>query len=372
MTERALAIPADRPLAVVVARAGRLPAGADETVAEARGHALVVGSGSQAAAAELPSASAAWWADTGTEPGSLAALLGPLLDPLPLVVLPASPDGRDLAPRLAAHLDRPLLAGAVRVDLIAEGIRAELLRVDGRVVVPVEGPRPAVATLLPGARSPHPLRNPARVEPLNLPAPAPRPSPDAEAATLIRPDPATMDLADARRVFGGGAGLVPRAASDQQARAIFVLLSRVAAALGASAGATRVVTDAGWAGHERQIGTTGVAINPDLYVALGVSGASQHIGGLGNPRHVVSVNTDPSCPMTAMANLGLICDAGGLLVRLAQRLGVPLPAELAGTGDEDGPGPPAEAERRRPGVEVSGPNPAVGSPREAERGVFHA
>ena len=53
--------------------------------------------------------------------------------------------------------------------------------------------------------------------------------------------------------------------------------------MGGSAGATRVATDAGWTGYERQIGTTGVAIDPDLYIAFGVSGAAQHVGGLGTP-----------------------------------------------------------------------------------------
>jgi electron transfer flavoprotein alpha subunit len=139
-----------------------------------------------------------------------------------------------------------------------------------------------------------------------------------------------MDLADATRVLGGGAGLVPRQASDAQARALFALLTDVAAALGASAGATRVVTDAGWAPHDRQIGTTGVAVDPDLYVAFGVSGASQHTGGLGTPRHVISVNTDPSCPMTALANLGVVTDAAALLIELAGRLGIEIPADVPG------------------------------------------
>jgi electron transfer flavoprotein alpha subunit len=143
-----------------------------------------------------------------------------------------------------------------------------------------------------------------------------------ELLDLIKPDPATMDLADATRVLGGGAGLVGRGSADDEARAVFALLARVAAAVGASAGATRVVTDAGWIGTERQIGTTGVSIAPDLYIAFGVSGATQHTSGLGTPRHIVSINTDPSCPMTAMANLGLICDAGSVLLRLADRLGV--------------------------------------------------
>ncbi|MFO7251456.1 MAG: FAD-binding protein, partial [Actinomycetes bacterium] len=97
-------------------------------------------------------------------------------------------------------------------------------------------------------------------------------------------------------------------------------------------------TDAGWAGHDRQIGTTGVAIDPDLYIAFGVSGASQHTGGLGSPRHVVSVNTDPHCPMTAMADLGLVTDARALLVELARRLGVAVPEGVPGGGTgERGP-----------------------------------
>jgi electron transfer flavoprotein alpha subunit len=83
-----------------------------------------------------------------------------------------------------------------------------------------------------------------------------------------------------------------------------------------------VATDAGWTGFERQIGTTGVAIDPELYIAFGVSGAAQHVGGLGDPKHIVSVNTDGSAPMTAMADLGLVTDAQGLLVELACRFGV--------------------------------------------------
>jgi len=113
--------------------------------------------------------------------------------------------------------------------------------------------------------------------------------------------------------MAGGAGL--RGPAD------FRLLARTAAAIGASMGATRVVADLGWVAHERYIGTTGVAVDPDLYVALGISGAIQHVTGLGAPRHVVAVNTDPSCPMMAMADLALVTDAPGLLEALALRLG---------------------------------------------------
>ena len=151
---------------------------------------------------------------------------------------------------------------------------------------------------------------------------------DPEVLEVLEPDPATMDLSEAQRVLAGGAGLVSGTAGDEAARARFDLLGLVAGVLGASAGATRVATDAGWTGYERQIGTTGVTIDPDLYIAFGVSGATQHTGGIGAPRHIISVNTDPSCPMTAMADLGLVTDAGGLLVALAHRFDLPVPNEV--------------------------------------------
>ena len=130
-----------------------------------------------------------------------------------------------------------------------------------------------------------------------------------------------MDLADATRVVAGGAGLVA-GVDDHHAVEVFDLLARVAAAMGASTGATRVATDAGWTGYDRQIGTTGVTVDPELYIAFGVSGATQHVGGLGTPRHIVSINTDASAPMTAMADLGLVTDARSLLVELGRRFGV--------------------------------------------------
>jgi electron transfer flavoprotein alpha subunit len=316
-------------VAVVVVRDGRLPAGALEAAAEADGRVVLVGTGAgPEVAGAFQGAEVVHWAPTGTDPGRLAAALAPALAGTRLIVLPSSPDGRDLAPRLAAVLARPLLAGAVRLTARGDGVEADLLRVDGRVVVPASVGGPAVATLWPGARPPLEGRGAPDDHRLEL-GPWPGGPTAVETVTLVEPDPATMDLADARRVLAGGAGLVPAGWDDRQARDLFGLLSDVAAALGASAGATRVVTDAGWMGFDRQIGTTGVTLHPDLYVALGISGASQHVGGIGDPDCVVSVNLDPSCPMTGLAELGLVADATGLLLELAARLGVAVPDALA-------------------------------------------
>lgn len=321
-------------LAVVHVRHGRIPVGAAEAVGEAGGHVLVVGSGAKEAAAALPGRHRLF-ADTGPglRPAGLAARLAETLAEVPLLVLPASADGRDLAPRLAARLGRPLLANAVTARLAGgatTAVRAELSRLEDRLLVEVEVDGPAVASLAPGARA----AVPGGAEPgvpveLALPGSSGVSGADPVVTGETEADLATMDLAEAARVVGGGYGLVA-GSDDATATALFGLLGDVAGALGAALGATRVATDAGWVDHARQVGTTGVTVDPDLYVAFGISGASQHVGGIGTPRTVVSVNLDPSCPMTRMADLGLVTDARALVVELAARLGVPVPEEVAG------------------------------------------
>jgi electron transfer flavoprotein alpha subunit len=324
---------AGQAVAIVVARDGRLPIGAIAAAWEAGGTAIVVGSGAEAGARALLGARLVRWAETG--PGlpaaRLAATLAGAVEPVPLVVLPSSPDGRDLAPRLAASLGRPLVAGAIEARCCAEDdgqptVRATVSRLDDRVLVPVDVAGPAVVTLLPPSSPGAPSGPVPSVEPLPLgwaheAGDTTVAGPDPETVAVLEPDVRTMDLADATRVVAGGAGLAA-GTDDRGATARFELLEQVAAAIGASTGATRVATDAGWTGYERQVGTTGVTIHPDLYVAFGVSGATQHVGGIDSPRHVISVNTDGSCPMTAMAELGLVTDAPALLLELASRFGV--------------------------------------------------
>ena len=143
---------------------------------------------------------------------------------------------------------------------------------------------------------------------------------NASAPTSVRsldvapPDASTMDLAEAPRIVGGGAGLADGTKFEQ--------LGDVATALDASMGVTRVITDRGWAGHERQIGTTGVVVDPRLYISFGISGAVQHTSGLGQPDHIISVNTDAHCPMMQMSDLAIVSDANQVLDELASLLRV--------------------------------------------------
>jgi electron transfer flavoprotein alpha subunit len=299
-------------LAVIVVRSGMLPLGADEAVAEAGGHALLIGSGTRDAADQLTAATNVYCCEAGDYAPACwsAALTGPLSH-WHAVLLPASPDGRDLAPRLAAALGRPLLAGASAVT----DSGAKLLRWGGHVDIEASTEAPFVATLQPGLRGVAPAEcADATIEDVELPSAE---AADARVLEVADPDPATADLAEAPRILSAGAGLGTGERSGPEA---VELLGKVAAAVDASLGATRVVTDAGWSTYQRQIGTTGVLVSPELYVAFGISGAAQHLGGLGEPAHVVSVNTDASCPMSAMADLALVADAPAVLDKLAEKL----------------------------------------------------
>lgn len=313
-------------LAIVPVRDATLPTGGAEAVAEAGGRALVVGDGADAAARSLGAVATdvRCWDTPGYSPGAWAAAIAPLVADETLLVLPASPDGRDLAPRLAALLERPLFAAAmeIRSDTVTT------IRHGGRVLAEHQLGGPAVVTLQPGVRGVEPAApdGPA-MERLDLAPPAEPNLRDATVVELLAPDVTTMDLSEAPRILGGGAGL------DSADR--FAQLAEVAAALEASMGATRVITDRGWIPHSRQIGTTGVVVDPDLYLAFGISGAVQHTAGLGDPDHVISINTDRHCPMMELADLALVTDANATLQALAERLGV---ASVSRSADDEAVG----------------------------------
>lgn len=302
-------------IAVVPVRDGVLPVGSDEAIAECAGRVIVVGSHVSAPAldgvaieairVELGPFEAARWAR------DLARLVG-TIDGADEVVLPNSPDGRDLAPRLAAELARPLYAGATTVTPQV----VQVARGGGLELHQIHADGPFVATLQPGVRGAEPYAQSVTVIDVDLAqdvdgppgAGDPAPTVDATVIEVLPPDVRTMDLAEARHIVGGGAGL------DSAER--FVQLATFAHEIGGVMGATRVITDRGWVGHDHQIGTTGVVVEPTLYLSFGVSGAVQHTSGLGTPDHIVSVNTDAHCPMMAMSDLAIVSDANETLDHL--------------------------------------------------------
>ncbi len=184
---------------------------------------------------------------------------------------------------------------------------------------------PFVATLQPGVRAVFGGDSTPSIRRIELPRAAAVSEHGAVTTdAVLPPDASTMDLAEAPRIVAGGAGLDSPGRFDQ--------LAAIAAALDASVGTTRVVTDRGWLPHARQIGTTGVVVDPRLYLALGISGAVQHTSGLGHPEHIVSVNTDPHCPMMQLADVAIVSDANAVIDELEQRLLAQLASAAAEAG----------------------------------------
>lgn len=295
-------------IAVLVVRHGVLPAGALEATSEAKGNVLVVGSNCSATLSELsPYATHITMCEWGNfAPSAWAHALATHINHEQRIVLPASPDGRDFAAHLAQKLQRPLYAGALRMGTIT----IELVRWSGQAVETLVAAPEFVATLQVGVRSIEKVSGNAVIT--SLQAPENFTGNDAEVVDVLPPDAASIDLSEAPRIICGGAGI--------QTSNSFHTLFNIAEELSASVGATRVITDRSWVEHQRQIGTTGVVVSPRLYIALGVSGAVQHTSGLGQPEHIVSINTDPHCPMMQLADLGIVSDANEVLPALLAAL----------------------------------------------------
>src|SRR5436309_5613351 len=232
-----------------------------------------------------------------------------------LVLVPSTARGRDLAPRVAARLGLGLTGDAIDLDLDAEGrVRQMKPAFGGAIVAPIlSRTRPEMATVRPGIlrpARPDPTRR-AAVERLAVPA-VPARVRVREQRSLGDAAGAALQAADVvlgvRRGIGGPAALPAIAA--------------LAARLGAAVAATREVTDLGWLPKQHQVGLTGRAIAPRLYVALALSGAPEHVVGLRRAGVIVAINKNPKAPIFKAADLGIVSDYAPLLPLLEAALGV--------------------------------------------------
>jgi electron transfer flavoprotein alpha subunit len=239
--------------------------------------------------------------------------------------------GRDLAPRVAARLGLGLTGDCIDLDMDAGGrLVQHKPAFGGNVVAPIlSRTSPEMATVRPGmlrARSPDPSRT-ATVERLPVQFPPPRvrvafQSPaGAEGA-------ASLDCADV--VVGVGTGI-----GGPEGLLVIRQLARV---LGAPVAATRDVVDAGWLPRHHQVGLTGRAIAPRLYIAVGIRGAMEHVVGIRRATAVVAINSDPKAPIFQNADLGIVGDWSRVVPCLIRELGaapeqaIPLPVPPAITG----------------------------------------
>ena len=215
------------------------------------------------------------------------------------VVLGFSAQGRDLGPRVAARLDAPIATDVIDLSAAGDTITVKHPAYANKVIMTlVISGSPVVISVRPSAFTAVPAPKAARLDTLVPVA--------AQGATVTVVDvkegaKGRPDLGEAAIIVSGGRGL--------KAPENFKLVEALADAFGnAAVGATRAVTDDGWRPHSDQIGQTGRQVSPDLYVALGISGAIQHLAGMRTSRTIVAINKDKEAPIFKVADYGIVGD----------------------------------------------------------------
>jgi electron transfer flavoprotein alpha subunit len=220
-----------------------------------------------------------------------------------LVLLPHTYQTRDFAPTLAARIDRPLVTDVTGIKAAGGGLTFVRPMFQGKLTADVvpEGPAPHLATLQIGAfradqavrgASPAPVRSlVVTISPADI-----REMPDAPFQEARQ----AVDLSQAARIVAVGRGI--------KGAEHLPVAQELAAALGAELAASRPICDAGWLPMERQVGSSGQTVAPKLYLALGISGAIQHLVGMKGSGTIAAINKDPDAPIFEVADYGIVGD----------------------------------------------------------------
>ncbi len=218
--------------------------------------------------------------------------------------------GRDLAPRVAARLGVSVVTDVLSFEVEGDTVVVRHPMNIGKVIATLAiSATPAVIAMRPNVISPAQNAKAGKVENAQ-----PAIDPSSARVKVIETRKGTggrLDLAEAPVVIAGGRGL--KSAEN------FKLVEDLAAAFGnAAVGATRAVTDDGWRPHSDQIGQTGRLVSPELYIAVGISGAVQHLAGMRTSKTIVAVNKDKDAPIFKVADYGIVGDVFEVIPALTE------------------------------------------------------
>src|SRR6185437_12853375 len=283
--------------------------GAEITVAVFAANATEVAS----QAAQLAGVSRVLKIESPANEHALAAVLAPqvaaLAGPYSHVFGPSTTFGKDLMPRVAALLDTAQISDIMAIGS-ATRFRRPIYAGNAIVTVETDASGKIVGTVRTASFEAAPAGGSAAIESvtLNVELPTHTRFVSVSAAKSDRPD-----LQTAARVVSGGRAL----GSADGFRILYSLADR----LGAAVGASRAAVDAGYAPNELQVGQTGKIIAPELYIAIGISGAIQHLTGIKDARTIVAINKDGEAPIFEVADIGLVGDLFQIVPELERLLG---------------------------------------------------
>ncbi len=246
-------------------------------------------------------------------PDAFAATIAAQAKDCTAVVVAATAMGKDLAPRLAAIMDAPLAMDVTAVAVEGGKVVATRPIYAGKVIqqVVLEG-APVLVAIRPNtftAAAAAAAGKAGTVETVS--------AVEATARLVVKErkagDQGALDVAEASVVVSGGRGM--------KGPEHFHLIEDLAKAFGnAAVGASRAVVDAGWRPHGEQVGQTGKTVSPQLYVAVGISGAIQHLAGMRTAKVIVAINKDKDAPIFKVADYGIVGDAFEIVPRLAEEI----------------------------------------------------
>jgi electron transfer flavoprotein alpha subunit len=226
------------------------------------------------------------------------------------VLIPSSPEGKEIAARLAVRLDSGIITDAVDVQPADAGIETTQAAFAGGYSVKAHVSKGVpVITVKPNSATPEPAPAQTAVQSLDLTF-----SDAAKAVRIVerkaKAKSGRPDLSEAAIVVSGGRGT----SGD------FGPVEAFADALGGAVGASRAAVDAGWYPHSNQVGQTGKQVSPQLYVAAGISGAIQHRAGMQTSKTIVAVNKDPEAPIFELADFGVVGDLFAVLPQATEEV----------------------------------------------------
>lgn len=229
-----------------------------------------------------------------------------------LVLIGGSRSGREYSPRVAVKLDAPLVEDATSLRDADGVLEAEHYTFLSRVTEKLEAEgATVVVTVKPGAFEPAQAAGGDPAEQYDVDLTLPPRRLQVTARTTEKRD--RVALADADIVVAGGRGI---ASAEDFTR----LVEALADQLGAAVGATRAVVDAGWRPYAEQVGQTGKTVQPKVYIAVGISGAVQHLSGMNKSKVVVAINKDAEAPIFSIADYGIVGDVAQIVPALLGEL----------------------------------------------------
>lgn len=244
----------------------------------------------------------------------LAALIGQYAPAV--LFIGATHNGRDLGPRLASRLNTGLTADCTSLDVDLE--KGDLLMTrpafGGNLMATIICPshHPQMATVRPGVFKAMPVNPPSNAQIVMVPSEIHLDDLQTEILRIVKEKSQEEDITRANIIVAGGRGLGSAAGFD--------LLQDLADCLGGTVAASRAAVDAGWISNARQVGQTGKTIQPELYIACGISGAIQHLIGMNKSRTIVAINKDSNAPIFKIAHYGIVGDLYQIIPAMIEQL----------------------------------------------------